>query len=246
MYLVVDVGGTKTLIALFTRRGRLIRRMKFRTAQGSKTFLRDLKRNLSEFSNKRIKAVVVAVPGVVQKNCSVVLGNRNWGEFDIMTPLKSLYDCPVYIKNDASLAVLYEAYDIPGKTVFLTFSTGVGGGIAKGNKILPESKKFEPGHVVYEYHGKKDEWEDIASAEAIGNYYHVDQATDLRDKKALEDIAFRVSLGLDDVIKKHKPDTIVLGGPLGRIFKLYVKYLPKDYGVKLVKPKRPLESVIYG
>ena len=53
-------------------------------------------------------------------------------------------------------------------------------------------------------------------------------------------------VGLPDVIKNYHPDTIVLGGPLGKIFRLYVKYLPGDLGVKLRRPKRPTESVIYG
>ena len=246
MYLVIDIGATKTLVALFSKRGRVVRRIKFRTSHGSKTFLRDLSQTLSRFKKRRIKAVVVAAPGVVQKNCSIVFGNRNWSNFDILTPLKSLFDCPIYVGNDASIASLFESYNLPGKTIFLTFSTGLGGGISNSNEISSESKDFEPGHWHYTYDGKDKEWEDIASATAIESFYHVDRATDLRDKKILEDIAFRVSLGLDDIIKKYKPDRIVLGGPLGKIFKLYAKYLPKDYKVELVRPKRPLESVIYG
>ena len=68
MYLAVDIGGTKTLIALFSRRGRVIRRLKFKTAQGSKTFIDELTRNLAKFRRRKIKSVVVAIPGVVQKN----------------------------------------------------------------------------------------------------------------------------------------------------------------------------------
>lgn len=247
MYLSVDIGGTKTLIALFTRRGRVVRRRKFATAQGSKTFKNELSRHLEDFKKYKIKAVTVAVPGIVQKNCSVVLGNRNWGEFEILPIIKKLFDCPVWLENDANLAALYEAYRLPGRTVFLTFSTGIGGGLVEKNRILPESNQFEPGHKTYYYDGKLKEWEDIAAASAIESHYHVDRATDLRKKQMLEDIAARVYLGLPDIVKKYRPDTIVLGGPLGKIFKLYAKYLPADFSeAKLRRPKRPLESVIYG
>ncbi|MBQ2623443.1 ROK family protein [Candidatus Saccharibacteria bacterium] len=246
MYLGIDIGGTKTLIALFTKRGRVIRRKKFRTPQGSNTFIQELENNLKRFAKFKVRSVVVAIPGLVQKNYSVKFGNRKWDNIDIFTPVKNLFDCPIWFENDANLAALFESYRLPGKTVFLTFSTGIGGGVAEKNHILPESNQFEPGHKLYQYNGEVKEWEDIAAASAIENYYHVDRATDLRKKPVLEDIAKRIYLGLPDVVKEYHPDTIVLGGPMGKIFKLYVKYLPNDLGVKYRRPKRPNESVIYG
>lgn len=246
MYLAIDIGGTKTLIALFSRGGRVLRRRKFKTAQGSKTFLQDLVSNLEDFRKSKVNSIVVAIPGVVQKNYSVSFGNRNWDNIDIFTPIKNLFDCPIFFENDANLAALFESFRLSGKTVFLTFSTGIGGGIVEKNRILPESKRFEPGHAMYFYEGKIREWEDIAGAKAIENFYHVDLATDLRGKETLEDIAKRIYLGIPDIVKKHHPDTIVLGGPMGKIFKLYAKYLPKDLGIRFIPPKRPTESVIYG
>lgn len=246
MILAVDIGGTKTLIALFSH-GRVIRRRKFKTAQGMRMFLSDLERNLEDFRKFKVKSVVVAVPGVVQKSYSVHFGNRNWDGIDIFTPIKKLFEMPIYFENDANLATLYEAYRLPGRTVFLTFSTGIGGGVVeKGEIVKPESDKFEPGHKKYTYEGVTKEWEDLAAASALEKVYHVDYATNLRKRKELEDVAKRIYLGLPDVVKELKPDTIVLGGPMGKIFRLYSKYLPKIDGVKYRRPKRPNESVIYG
>ncbi len=76
MYLGIDIGGTKTLIALFTKRGRIIKRKKFRTPQGSKTFLKQLLVELESFRKRKIRCVVVAIPGAVQNNCSAKLSNR--------------------------------------------------------------------------------------------------------------------------------------------------------------------------
>ena len=90
------------------------------------------------------------------------------------------------------------------------------------------------------------EWEDIAASSALEKVFHVDAATDLRGKKIMTEIAERVYLGIPDIVSKYKPDTIILGGPLGKIFNLYVKYLPKAEGVRYRRPRRPLESVIYG
>lgn len=247
MYLGIDIGGTKTLIALFTKRGRIIKRKKFRTPHGSKTFLQKLVAELELFKKYKVHRIVVAIPGAVQNNCSVRFGNRReWGWIDVYTPIKNLFNCPIRLENDASLAALYEAHNLPGKVAFLTFSTGIGGGLVEKSQILPESKGFEPGHKQYTYNGQTKEWEDIAAASAIGGYYHVDKATDLRGKETLKDIARRISLGLPDIIEEHRPDTIILGGPMGKIFRLYEPYLPKNLEVKLRRPKRPTESAIYG
>ena len=246
MYLAIDIGGTKTLIALFSRHGRVIRRRKFKTAQGYKSFIHDLETNLIGFKTRRIKAVTVAIPGIVQKSYSVKFGNREWDDIDLIGLLRKLFSCPIWFENDANLASLYEGYRLHGRTVFLTFSTGIGGGIVEKNHILPESNEFEPGHKIYSYNGKEAEWEDIAAASAIENYYHVDRATDLRKKEVMKDIAQMISLGLPDIIERYKPDTIVLGGPMGRVFKMYERYLPSDLNVKLKRPRRPNESVIYG
>ncbi|MBR3230685.1 ROK family protein [Candidatus Saccharibacteria bacterium] len=250
MYLAVDIGGTKTLIALFSKRGRVLRKLKFQTAQGSKTFLDELAQNLARFKRYKIKAIAVAVPGHVrfeQKNYSAKFGNRSWGWINISAPFQNLFSCPTYFENDANLASIYESKGLKGKTVFLTFSTGVGGGLAEnGTLLIDDTGRFEPGHQRYFYEGEVKEWEDIAAASAIENYYHVDFATNLKKRAELEEIARRIALGLPDIVQEHHPDTIVLGGPMGKIFKLYAKYLPSDLGVKLRRPKRPTESVIYG
>ena len=246
MYLAVDIGGTKTLIALFSKRGRVVRRVKFKTSWQKERFLRELRVALKRFSTPKIKVVVVAVPGVVQKNCSVRFGNRDWGDVSLVEMMQSLFGCPIYFENDANLAAAYESIKFPGKTVFLTFSTGIGGGIAEKGQILPESDSFEPGHKIYTLGDKICEWEDLAASSALEKAFHVDAATNLRGKKMMMEIAERVYLGIPDIVSKYAPDTIVLGGPLGKIFNLYVKYLPKIEGVRYARPKRPLESVIYG
>lgn len=246
MYLAIDIGGTKTLIALFSKHGRVLRKFKFKTAKEARSFIKDLKQNLSPFQKYKVKAIVVAIPGFVQKNYSVKFGNRDWDGIDIFTPINELFSCPIFFENDASLATLYESRGLRGRTVFLTFSTGIGGGVAEKGVILPESSRFEPGHWKYQYEGKTEEWEDIAAASAIEKRYKIRYATDIRDKVALEDIAKRIQLGLMDVAIRYKPRNIVLGGPMGKIFSLYVRYIPKLPGITYRRPKRPTESVIYG
>lgn len=246
MYLSVDIGGTKTLIAAFSGRGRVLKKRKFKTALQAEDFLRDLSATLADFTKYRIRVVVVAIPGLIRSNNWVHFGKRDWDGIDIRGCIKNLFNCPIYLENDANLAAIYESWRLKGKSIFLTFSTGLGGGIAENGHLLPESHNFEPGEVEYINDGRLQQWQNIAAASALEKYFGVSRVTDLRSHEAMREIASRIALGLPDLVAAHHPRTIILGGPLGKIFKLYVKYLPKFHNVRYRRPRRPLESVIYG
>lgn len=246
MYLAVDIGGTKTLVAAFSERGRVVKKLKFPTALKAEDFLIDLDEALSKFVKYRVQAIAVAIPGVVRDDYWVHFGKRDWDGIDIHGCIKNLFNCPIYFENDANLAAVYESWRLKGKTMFLTFSTGLGGGIAENGRLLPESRDFEPGEREYVCGGERAQWQNIAAASALEKYFGVKSATDLRGTEAMREISARVALGLPDLVAEYRPRTIVLGGPLGKIFKLYVKYLPKFSGVRYRRPRRPLESVIYG
>lgn len=245
MYLCIDIGATKTLVAVFTQRGHIIRKSKFFTSQGAASFLHSLTETIKPMTKYRMDAVVVAIPGIVHKDYSVHFGRRNWDDIDILTPIKNLFSCPIWFENDANLAAVYESEKLPGRTVFLTFSTGLGGGVAERGRLVPEYTIYEPGDELYWYGGKQQRWTCIASASAIGAAYHVDRATSLRGEPIMHDIANRISLGIPDVVSKYHPDNIVIGGPMGKLFHRLVKFLPK-VDAKYVRPRRPHESVIYG
>ena len=99
-----------------------------------------------------------------------------------------------------------------------------------------------------------NEWEDIASCNAIGAHYGC-QATSVRGKAAYSDIAKRVALGLPELIQKYRPDCIVIGGPLALLFPHFGKELRPLVQAKLFRSRklprivpahRPKEAVIYG
>jgi predicted NBD/HSP70 family sugar kinase len=53
------------------------------------------------------------------------------------------------------------------KVLYLTISTGIGGGRCKNGKIDPDFENFEPGQMVFEKDGKTLVWEDFASGRAL-------------------------------------------------------------------------------
>ena len=254
MNLSIDIGGTKTLIACMGDKGRLSRRDKFPTPDSLRDFLNTLFTHLKSYQDVNPSCIVVAIPGIVKNNTPVSLGNRpSWKALHIVDVIEQLFDCPIYFENDASLGAVYESKFYSGKTIYLTFSTGIGGGIAEKTQLLqPDSSHFEPGHRLYQYQGKKLEWEDIASCKALEARFGV-QATSIRGKAKYQEIAERISLGLIDIIKDEQPATIVIGGPLALRFLHFIrplKKLLKDAGITKLPRIRaahsPKEAVSHG
>ena len=173
---------------------------------------------------------------------------------EFVQELKNLFTCPIIHKNDADLATVYESSFHKGLTLYLTFSTGIGGGLARRGILAKNSASVEPGHIFYIYDNQSAEWEDIASCAAIGAHYGC-QATSVRGRDAYSDIAHRVSLGLPELIQKYRPDCIVIGGPLAVLFPHFIKELriltrqnlPITRKLpRLVPAHRPHEAVVYG
>lgn len=260
MYLAIDIGGTKTLLALFSRSGRKLKTFKFKTDQNPEVFIFHLKEHLEVFlRGRKVKTVTAAIAGIVPKNGRIKYGNLPWGNYDLLTELTTLitafypHKTPrVLLENDANLAAIAEAKGQKGRSVYLTFSTGIGGGLVEKNRLLETSTDFEPGHIKYKWHDRTLEWEDIASANALLRDYGK-MATDLRGRKIYEDMAARVALGLAPIIREQAPRQVIIGGALGIMLPRFKKFLRLELAYKgiktpprLLKAKHPLESVIYG
>ncbi|MBO7720632.1 hypothetical protein J6S35_03335, partial [Candidatus Saccharibacteria bacterium] len=80
------------------------------------------------------------------------------------------------------------------------------------------------------------------------------RATSIRGRAKYGDVATRVCLGLKDIIRDERPDTIVVGGPLALRFRHFIKPLKALLkselpGTKLprIRPaKSPKEAVSRG
>lgn len=266
MHIAIDIGGTKTLLALFTTRGTRVKRYKMKSFQDPEKWLSSLKKNLPRvFPIRRstINNIVISYPGVLTGPNSMPGVAPNLPEWDgkkIAQGIKQIFldyklDRKIYYKNDADLGGLYECWGYIGKTVYLTFGTGIGGAIVQSHRLTKDSNNFEPGHMIKAFKGKRLEWEKFSSSKAIRAANNDLDVTKIRNKKALDDIACRMSIGMTDIIKEHKPDQIIISGPISEVFpgfydtlkKLLRVSLPKSIEVpEIYAAKRPQESVIYG
>ena len=163
MYLCIDIGGTKTLIALVNHRGKILHSIKFETIPDQKLFYEHLSQQLKiNFVTDEILAFSVAMPGIVKDNKATWLGNLPWKNFDIAKKLTKDFKKPAYVENDANLGALGEARNNPERCLYFTFSTGIGGGVVSDGKIVKKYQDFEPGHNL------RATWDDIVERMLLG------------------------------------------------------------------------------
>jgi len=259
MLVTIDTGGTKTLVASFNKKGELGEQIKFPTPKDPKEYIEALKKVIIEnYKNKPVKAIIIAVPGIVKDGVAIWCNNLGWKNFDILSSMKGiLSNVPVLIGNDANLAGLSETRflkEIPAQSLYVTISTGIGTGITTNGHINQALQNSEAGHALIEYDGMVQEWEKFASGRAIRETYGK-YASEIKNKQIWYQIADRISRGFLAVIPILQPDVIIIGGSIGTYFDQYDKKLINILKEKLpkhivcpqfVQAKYPELAVIYG
>lgn len=259
MYLGIDIGGTKTLIALFSKVGEVKKQAKFPTPDKYSDFLIQLKNNLAEFDIEKTYSTVVAVPGKLDRKKGIALayGNLTWGEEAIADDVKRITKTRVLIENDANLAGLYEANKLKHKfnrVLYVTISTGIGSGFIINGIIDPNFADAEVGQILLEHDGKLQRWEDFASGKAITKMFNK-KASEITDKAAWYLISRNIALGLIDLIATLTPEIIVIGGGVGaNLFKFEDKLIEelKIFANDMITippiqiADKPEEAVIFG
>jgi glucokinase len=261
MYITVDVGATKTLIALFDNSGQILKQTKHATNADAELFKAELITQIKELWIDEIKSICIAVPALIDHTSGKALrfNNLAWDNVDFITPLSEAFNRPIYIENDAKAAALAEAQNLKGKyqtVLYITVSTGIGVGIVYNNKLAPVLIDSEPGSVHFMFEGKLTAWEDFASGRAIKERYKkFARDIDPSDKKTWGEIASNLSRGFEHLIATIQPDVVVVGGSIGAYFDRYKEQLINE--LKLIKPKlvdlppiiqadHPEEAVVYG
>lgn len=260
MYLAIDIGGTKTLLAVFSKNGEFIESHKFPTPRDYIKFKRKLKNAVEqELSEHSFSQACCAVPGRLnyKTGMAVGFGNLNWKNILIKADLADILGIPVTVENDAKLAGLSEAQLVLNKyskVQYITVSTGIGGGVVVDGKLDPNSTFEEPGFMMLEHNGKLTKWEDFASGHAIVERYGK-RASEIEDPKIWQAITHDLAIGFIDLIALVQPDVVIVGGGVGAHFEKFGHMLTKElkkYENSLVPippiiaAQRPETAVIYG
>jgi predicted NBD/HSP70 family sugar kinase len=106
MYAAVDVGGTKTLVAVFSQDGEIIEKIKFPTPPDYDDFIEQLAENVANLSTKEFQAVGLALPARIDRKhgAGLAFGNLPWENVPARKDTERIFHAPVTIENDAKLA----------------------------------------------------------------------------------------------------------------------------------------------
>jgi glucokinase len=159
-YVAVDIGGTKIRAALFPEMGmEPIKIKRIKTLGRKKTTLARLVTLIREVWPKKEKvlALGVAVPGYLNPHTGIVYSAPNipdWKQLPLGQILQEKFQSTVMLGNDANLAAMgewkYGAGQGAHNLLYLTISTGIGGGVIINNNLLSGAQGLaaELGHVT--------------------------------------------------------------------------------------------------
>ena len=197
LLLGVDIGGTKT--AVITGRAgpeglRVLGRRAFPTEPSSLSW-RETLRAVCEESRRLLAeagADPAGCPAAVGVSCGGPLDSREglilsppnlpgWDRVPVASELADALGCPVFLQNDANACALAEwRYGAGAGTrnmVFLTFGTGMGGGLILDGRLYEGTNDLggEVGHIRLaedgpEGYGKRGSFEGFSSGGGIANY----------------------------------------------------------------------------
>lgn len=242
MYIVCDIGGTNMRVASVANDA-LGEIKKLRTpkepAEGIAQFVA-LARECAQ--GEKITAIAGCVAGSVSDEGAIsdARNLRAWEGKNIVQELSEALGAPVNIVNDAALAGLGEASAGGGrgaaKLAYITVSTGVGGGLIEGGKIVAAG-----GIADIKIDGA--DLEDLVSGTAVSKKFGI-PSKDLDSLEERNKLADTLAEGLRVVTERWSPDTIVLGGsmivgvnpiPLSRVQESVSKLVAKPPVIKMAE-----------
>ncbi|MFA6815319.1 MAG: ROK family protein [Lentisphaeria bacterium] len=162
----VDIGGTKIAVCITDSNGNILASDRVPTSPYATAL-----KNIIEMANQLairvggsiadIKSCGICAPGPLDMIDGRMLKSPNmtWDNVPIVNDLQKALKIPVAMDNDANAAVLAEWFFGSGKgkkdIVYLTMSTGVGGGVISGGHLITGTTKIgaELGHIVLDANG---------------------------------------------------------------------------------------------
>jgi glucokinase len=164
----VDLGGTQVRAVLSDATGQIYKRVATATKadEGQDAVIGRIKALMDQVWPKPdvgvVKAIGLSAPGPLDPTPGVIVFAPNLPGWE-MVPLRNIiagaYGVPTFLGNDANLAALAENRFGAGRDmsdmIYITVSTGVGGGIISHGEMLLGSHGFaaEVGHMTVEAQG---------------------------------------------------------------------------------------------
>lgn len=187
LIVAVDIGGTHIRVAVFEPDS-IVPRNHYRTrslASEGGVFDRLVAAIEQVWPQEKVGAIGIASPGPLDPHTGIILATpniREWQNFPLAQRLCEHFGVPVYLDNDANMAGLGEWQYGAGKghrdVVYMTISTGIGGGVISNGHLLQgfHGMAAELGHMVIDIDGPlcgcghRGHLETFSSGPAIARY----------------------------------------------------------------------------
>ena len=145
----IDIGGTKIALAVADLEGRVIEKARFPARTGERgphaiieEALACVERMLAK-TGSRLTAAGIGCGGPLDRKAGLILSPPNlpgWDEFPVVKIVEERLGVPALLDNDANAAALGEHRHGAGRgykhLVYITQSTGIGGGVIVGGKLV--------------------------------------------------------------------------------------------------------------
>ena len=186
-YLGIDIGGTKCAVIASTENMEILEKAVFptETHKGPDHAINLLLENASVITLKLgpegLEAVGISCGGPLDSKRGIVQSPPNlpgWDNIPIVKKFTDAFQVPAFLQNDANACALAEWKFGAGRgtenMIFLTFGTGMGGGIIINGKLYSGTNDLagEVGHIRLaddgpEAYGKKGSFEGFCSGTGI-------------------------------------------------------------------------------
>ena len=157
--IAIDIGGTQLRVAIFPHDSNIPILVQKAPTRGMEEGVYERLTDLidSTWPKDTVEAISVAAPGPLDPYIGLIIETPNipaWKNYPLAEMLQSKYHVPVFLGNDANLALLgewkYGAGQGHHHLVYMTISTGLGGA-AICNDVLVEGNRgmaTELGHIT--------------------------------------------------------------------------------------------------
>ena len=229
VYIGIDIGGTKMMAAAVDQGLKILRRCKNMTPEDLQEGLDQIHAMVAEVAaGEEVLGIGMAIGGPIDLAAGTVspLNQPQWRDVPIRQIMEERWGCPFDFGVDTDVAAVGE-YRLAGLDVerflYVTVSTGVGGGFLLGGEVYRGMKGIHPevGHQAIPARcshpervlcgcGNRDCLEALVSGSGIARVYGK-PAKELNAEE-WDEVAFNLSRGLRNMIMLLSPDLIVLGG----------------------------------
>ena len=253
----IDIGGTKIAVGIVREDGALLDRIDCPTevALGFTNAIVRMERTLRQLVARcgRIDGIGVVCPGPLDPLAGIIgdVGTlAGWENGHLADEVAARFGLSVAVENDADAAALAEyAWGTgrpEGTLIYVTVSTGIGGGIVQAGQLYRGVHGAHPelGHQLIDpsgplcYCGLAGCWESLASGTAMSAHFQklaagcgpltaaqiCEQARrgDLIAGQAVRRTAYYLAAGVANLVTLFAPESIRLGGGVMRSSDLFL------------------------